>query len=169
MAFGELTKQLAQKAFESQVKDVVDSLSPAETTPPPKPIEHVGATILKQVQAMQSALKEEDELVVLVHQGGEALRWRRRGLQAVVLARQLRAPGLQCLDEVGRGLGSDQLDPFGSRQAFGRRGNSAHQRGQCIWLDLTAVLAKELEDVVGGGAHGMNDPTRGLSDRQSEQ
>ena len=59
------------------VQDVFDliqsPLAPAKPATPPAP-ETVGATILKQVQAMQTALKENEELVVLYHNGLETLR-----------------------------------------------------------------------------------------------
>jgi len=79
MGFSNLTKKLAQAAIEDQVKDVLDAMRPETTPAPPKPAappppETVGATILKQVQAMQTALKENEELVVLFHNGLETLR-----------------------------------------------------------------------------------------------
>jgi len=79
MGFGNLTKKFAQAAIEDQVKDVLDAMRPAETTAAPaKPAtpaapETVGATIIKQVQAMQTALKENEELLVLFHNGLETL------------------------------------------------------------------------------------------------
>lgn len=79
MGFSNLTKKLAQAAIEDQVKDVLDAIRPETTPAPAKPAtppapETVGATILKQVQAMQTALKENEELVVLFHNGLETLR-----------------------------------------------------------------------------------------------
>lgn len=67
MGFGQFTKQLATEA-------IADALTPdkAEKTAPAQ--ETLGAAIIKQVQAMQSALKESEELVVLFHNGIEALR-----------------------------------------------------------------------------------------------
>ena len=69
MALGELTKQLAQQALSSQMKDVLDARPgvPAQT-------DNVGSTILGQIQAMQNALKEDQELVVLVGAGAELIR-----------------------------------------------------------------------------------------------
>src|SRR5690242_10555243 len=82
MALGELTR-LAQQAINA--KDVLDSLRPSDlssvadalrTSRPSAaaPGENVCATILGQVQAMQKALKEDEELVVLCAAGGETVR-----------------------------------------------------------------------------------------------
>ena len=66
MAIGELTKQLAQQVIGNPL---------SEARPAPGPVaENVGATILGQIQAMQKALKEDDELQVLYYAGGEAIR-----------------------------------------------------------------------------------------------
>ncbi len=65
MAFGEIAKQLAQQALADQVAP-----KPAATAPP----ESVGAIVLGQVQAMQKACKEDEELVVLVRFGTETIR-----------------------------------------------------------------------------------------------
>ncbi|HTT62148.1 MAG TPA: hypothetical protein VMG35_09925 [Bryobacteraceae bacterium] len=64
MALGELTKQLASQA----IRNAIDP--PAA---PPRP-DNPGAQILTQVQAMQKALKEDEELLVLFHAGGETVR-----------------------------------------------------------------------------------------------
>ena len=64
MALGDLTKQLASQAIRNAVNP------PA---PPPKP-DNTGTAMLAQVQAMQKALKEDEELIVLFHAGGEAFR-----------------------------------------------------------------------------------------------
>jgi len=64
MALGDLTKQLASQAIRNAVNP------PA---PPPRP-ENAGTAMLAQVQAMQKALKEDEELVVLFHAGGETVR-----------------------------------------------------------------------------------------------
>jgi hypothetical protein len=65
MALGELTKQLAQQAF----SDVLDAKPGA-----PVQTDNVGSTILGQIQAMQNALKEDQELLVLVSAGAELIR-----------------------------------------------------------------------------------------------
>lgn len=65
MALGDLTKQLAAEALRSA------------TAPAPSPAAPDGSlhsVILGQVQAMQRALKEDEELVVLCHTGGETVR-----------------------------------------------------------------------------------------------
>jgi hypothetical protein len=86
MGFGNLTKQFAQEAIKTSTKDMLDALRPPELasitdaiagtkpTAPPAVSDNVGATILGQIQAMQKALKEEDELLVLCDAGVETLR-----------------------------------------------------------------------------------------------
>jgi hypothetical protein len=81
VAFGDLTKQFAKHTLGNSAKSVLDSLRPAEVpkldTPPlteHSSVETVGATILAELKAMQNALKEDTELVVLVHTGFEMLR-----------------------------------------------------------------------------------------------
>jgi hypothetical protein len=80
-----LTRQLAQQAVGGSMKDVLDALRPPDlsrvsetlrTTKPngPGQAEEVCAAILGQVQAMQKALREDDELVVLFHAGSETVR-----------------------------------------------------------------------------------------------
>lgn len=64
MALGDLTKQLAAQA----IRNAVDP--PAA---PPRP-DNPGAAILAQVQAMQKALKDDEELIVHVQACGETLR-----------------------------------------------------------------------------------------------
>jgi len=66
MAFADLTKQLAQQAISSAIKD-----PPAAA---PAPEEPAGRVILAQLGLMQKALKEDEELVVLYHAGGERIR-----------------------------------------------------------------------------------------------
>ena len=65
MALGELAKQLAQQAL-------VDQMSPKPSTP--APLESAGAIMLGQIQAMQKACKEDEELVVLFRSGSETIR-----------------------------------------------------------------------------------------------
>jgi len=65
MAFGEIAKQLAQQALADQV-------APKPSTPPQ--VDSVGAIMLGQIQAMQKACKEDEELVVLVRSGSETIR-----------------------------------------------------------------------------------------------
>lgn len=64
MALGDLTKQLAEQAIRSAT---------AKPAGPPQP-ESPGAVIFAQVQAMQKALREDEELVVLCQAAGETLR-----------------------------------------------------------------------------------------------
>ena len=65
MAFAEFTKQIAVQAL----GDALES-KPAKAAVP----ETVCATMLAQIQAMQRALKEDEELVVLFHTGAERVR-----------------------------------------------------------------------------------------------
>ena len=84
MALGEFTKQIAAQALKAPVKDVLDSLRPVDAAQAAEavknarqvaaPGENLLATILGQIQAMQKALKEDDELLVLVHNGLETMR-----------------------------------------------------------------------------------------------
>jgi hypothetical protein len=85
VSFGQLTKELAQQAIGDQVKDMMETLRPpdlssiAESVAGPKPAapaqgDNSGAVIIAQVQAMQNALKEDQELVVLCTAGLETIR-----------------------------------------------------------------------------------------------
>lgn len=73
MAIGEFTKQLAQQALTNAGKSILDTPGPAPSVEPGSP-EGIGATILAEVKAMQSALKDDAELAVFVGTGGETLR-----------------------------------------------------------------------------------------------
>ena len=64
MALSDLTKQFAEQAIRNAT---------TKTAAPP-PAENLGAAILGQLQAMQRALKEDEELVVLLQAGGVSLR-----------------------------------------------------------------------------------------------
>jgi hypothetical protein len=66
MALGEFTKQIAQQAL-------LSATAPKEA-PAPVQAENLGATIFGQIQAMQKALKEDEELVLLFHAGAEKIR-----------------------------------------------------------------------------------------------
>lgn len=77
MAFGSLTKQIAQQALldslrPSDAAQVSESLKTAR--PAPGSGENACAVMLGQIQAMQKALKEDEELVVLLHNGLETMR-----------------------------------------------------------------------------------------------
>ena len=65
MAFGEIAKQLAQHALADQ-----SAPRPATTAQS----DSVGPIMLGQVQAMQKACKEDEELVVLFRSGSETVR-----------------------------------------------------------------------------------------------
>ncbi|HLI83051.1 MAG TPA: hypothetical protein VKV17_03985 [Bryobacteraceae bacterium] len=84
MALGQIGKQLAAQALKAPVKDVLDSLRSGDAAqaadaaksarPAAAPGENLAATILAQVQAMQKALKEDEELLVLLFNGLETMR-----------------------------------------------------------------------------------------------
>jgi len=69
MALAELTKQLAQQALLSVTSPAKEPAAPA-----PKEKESVCFVLLAQINAMQKALKEDEELVVLFHTGAEKIR-----------------------------------------------------------------------------------------------
>jgi hypothetical protein len=66
MALGDLTKQIAQQALLSATREK----EPAA----PAPVENVGAVILGQINAMQKALKDDEELLLLIQNGAESVR-----------------------------------------------------------------------------------------------
>ncbi len=77
MAVVGLPKQIAQQAVldalrPSDTAQVSESLKNARAAAPPG--DTLGATILGQIQAMQKAAKEDEELVVLLHNGLETMR-----------------------------------------------------------------------------------------------
>ena len=81
MALGNLTRQLATQAINDQVNNVLDALKPgdsgksADHAKPERPAaENLSAQITVEIQAMQKALKEDQELVVLLNTGQEMLR-----------------------------------------------------------------------------------------------
>src|SRR5271165_483066 len=85
MAFGNLGKALVGQAIETTKKNVLDGLMSPETAksaekiqaakpPAAAPADAIGGIILSQIEAMQRALKEEQELVVLFTAGAETLR-----------------------------------------------------------------------------------------------
>jgi len=69
MALAGLTKQLAQQALLAATSPAKEPAAPA-----PKEKESVCAVILAQINAMQKALKEDEELVVLFQSGAEKIR-----------------------------------------------------------------------------------------------
>lgn len=70
VAFGEITRQLAQHALGDTIKDALDP--PAK--PAPAQADSAGAIMLAQLQAMQRALKPDEELVILFNTGAETIR-----------------------------------------------------------------------------------------------
>jgi len=81
VALTDLTKQFAKQALGQSAKNVLDALRPSELpkVDAPAPAMHeshetVGAVIVAELKAMQNALKDDAELIVLVHTGLETLR-----------------------------------------------------------------------------------------------
>jgi hypothetical protein len=70
MALGDLTRQIAKEALLSATSSAPKE-QPATAA---APTENLGATIFSQIQAMQKALKEDEELVVLYAGGAERIR-----------------------------------------------------------------------------------------------
>jgi hypothetical protein len=69
MALGEITKQIAQQALLSAT-----SKEPAPAQPQAPAAENPAAVILAQINGMQKVLKDDEELIVSVHQGSECIR-----------------------------------------------------------------------------------------------
>ena len=70
MALGDLTRQIAKEAL-------LSATAPApkeQTAPAVGASDHLGATIFNQITAMQKALKDDEELVVLFQAVGERIR-----------------------------------------------------------------------------------------------
>lgn len=67
MAFGEIAKQLAAEAIRSQAGE---GAKPAPAVQP----DSLAGIMVGQVQAMQKALKDDEELAVFLHSGAEAVR-----------------------------------------------------------------------------------------------
>ncbi len=74
MGLGDLTKQLVLDSLRppdlSTIADAIIGTKP----PPPSQTDNVAAVIIGQVQAMQKAVKDDEELVVLYNTGVETLR-----------------------------------------------------------------------------------------------
>ncbi len=76
MPLGNIAKQIAQQAIGNQVKEVLagqESQAPGNT-PTGHEAENISGVILAELQAMQRAAKENEELVILLHNGIETLR-----------------------------------------------------------------------------------------------
>jgi hypothetical protein len=85
VSFAQITKQLAQQAVGDSVKDAIDALRPADAAAVadsissqrqagPAVSDNLASMIAGQVQAMQNALKDDQELMVLCSTGMEMLR-----------------------------------------------------------------------------------------------
>ncbi len=111
LPIGEFTKQLAQQAILNATSKEPES-KPAPAAPP---AENSGAVMLAQITAMQKKLKDDEELIVLFHNGAEKIRvmeifmpsWRVAVLSGLdqdrVLARVISAvEALQLVVRVGK-------------------------------------------------------------------
>jgi hypothetical protein len=79
MALGNIGKVIAGQAFDATKKGVMDALVAEPAKAPEKPPERsapepIGALILGQIQGMQRALREDQELIIEHHTGAEVLR-----------------------------------------------------------------------------------------------
>jgi len=75
MALGNIAKQIAQQAIGNQVKEVLagqESQAPGNV--PSGHEESISSICMAELQAMQRAVKENEELVVFHHNGIETLR-----------------------------------------------------------------------------------------------
>lgn len=73
MALGEIAKQLAGQAIGNPAKDMIEALQEPSRAPKPA-AETVCQTMVGQLQAMQKALKDDQELVVTCQAGDETVR-----------------------------------------------------------------------------------------------
>jgi len=71
MALGEFTKQLAQQAL---LNATAKEPAPPAQAPAVTKGENIGATILAQIGAMQKALKDDEEMVILFQNGAAKIR-----------------------------------------------------------------------------------------------
>jgi hypothetical protein len=73
VSLAHLTKQLAQQAVGDSVKEALDAFRPSEAPAAGEP-PGLAAQIVGQVQAMQNALKDDQELLVVCSAATETLR-----------------------------------------------------------------------------------------------
>ncbi len=77
MSFGAITKQLAKEVVGDQVQNLLsgggNAPAPAKAAEEPA-AEGLAVVLMGQVQAMQNALKEDQELAVQCSAGGETIR-----------------------------------------------------------------------------------------------
>ncbi|HTR39567.1 MAG TPA: hypothetical protein VMH80_27025 [Bryobacteraceae bacterium] len=76
MPLGNIAKQIAQQAIGNQVKEVLagQEAQVPGNIPAGHEAESISGVILAELQAMQRAAKENEELVILLHNGIETLR-----------------------------------------------------------------------------------------------
>jgi hypothetical protein len=73
VSLGEITKQLAKEALGAQVDELLDPQKRPEAAASPAP-ESLAHAIIAQVQAMQNALKDDQELLVSYAAGKDTVR-----------------------------------------------------------------------------------------------
>ena len=74
MSLGEFTKAFAKEAIGKQVEDFLSPQAQPETQPAAPSADNLAAILMGQVQAMQNALKDDQELMVVCTAGGEQIR-----------------------------------------------------------------------------------------------
>ena len=74
MGIGAITKQLAQEALGTGVQNVLDTFSDNKPEAAAKPPDTLPSVILGEVNAMQNALKDDQELLVTCTIGATTLR-----------------------------------------------------------------------------------------------
>jgi hypothetical protein len=74
MGIADLTRQLAKEAITSQVDELIDPRGKPETPAPAPSADSIAAAMVAQVQAMQNALKDDQELIVSCTAGSETIR-----------------------------------------------------------------------------------------------
>jgi hypothetical protein len=74
MNLANLGKTLANQAIEGTKNTVMEAIRPPDPPAKPAPPENTGAAILREIQAMQRPLPEDQELMVLVRAGDETIR-----------------------------------------------------------------------------------------------
>ena len=78
MSLGDLTKQLAKEAIGAQMDEMVESIrgsdSGQKSETPAATADALASVIIGQIQAMQNALKEDQELLVQCSAGRDTIR-----------------------------------------------------------------------------------------------
>lgn len=74
VSLGEITKQIAKQALGEQVKEVMGGTTAGGAAAPAEGGEGIALVMVGQMQAMQNALKPEQELLVHCWTGGDRIR-----------------------------------------------------------------------------------------------